>query len=274
MSALSLFQYSQSRRTALKHLSSPYPRSSAVLPNKHEGVESLQSQHRLFRSSSAHTTATRGDRRRFSIQVNFGQGLSSLNENARKAVLAAAKFWEKIITGSVDGPKRVVIRVDGQRLAPETLASALPTKYDDDFFPTRGVTTINTRLRRDYNKNPKYLRETIIHEFAHVLGIGTLWFSYVDSDRATYSANSNAGQVYGALLGSSTPVPVPLEPDLYHWNENALGNEIMTPDDNGKCTRDPVSVLTIAALQDLGWKVNYNAAQPYTLSQVSRSLWY
>jgi hypothetical protein len=224
---------------------------------------------RLARRSAI--AVTRSSRPGFTLQLNFGAGLQALSTKARNAISAAARYWERAITGSDSGSKKIVINIKGGRLQGDTLAIAQPTQFDQTAFPKKGVSTINIRLSREYNNNTQYLKETMTHEFAHVLGIGTLWQNFVDPATATYRADTFAGAAYGQLLGSPVPVAVPLEPtpgdpnNFAHWSESALGNELMTPEDNGKRTLDPVSIITLGALQDLGWKVNYNAAQPYTL---------
>ena len=48
-----------------------------------------------------------------------------------------------------------------------------------------------------------------------------------------------------------------------HWSEAVFGNELMTGFTSG--VPDPLSILTIGAMQDLGYTVNYAAADPYSL---------
>ena len=48
-----------------------------------------------------------------------------------------------------------------------------------------------------------------------------------------------------------------------HWSESVFGNELMTGFISG--TPDPLSILTVGAMQDLGYTVNYSAADPYTM---------
>jgi len=47
-----------------------------------------------------------------------------------------------------------------------------------------------------------------------------------------------------------------------HWRETVLGNELMTGFINAGT--NPLSVVSVAAEQDLGYTVNYDAADPYT----------
>jgi hypothetical protein len=48
-----------------------------------------------------------------------------------------------------------------------------------------------------------------------------------------------------------------------HWSESMFGNELMTGFISG--TPDPFSIPTVGAMQDLGYTVNYAAADPYSL---------
>lgn len=48
-----------------------------------------------------------------------------------------------------------------------------------------------------------------------------------------------------------------------HWAEQVFGNELMTPRMTG--LPNPLSTLTIAALRDLGYSVDYGQADSYSL---------
>ena len=74
---------------------------------------------------------------------------------------------------------------------------------------------------------------------------------------------------FATLLGMNELIPVPLETeggmgtrDL-HWSETLFGNEISTGFLGEEI--NPLSRLTIAALQDMGYQVNLDAADPYEL---------
>ena len=46
-----------------------------------------------------------------------------------------------------------------------------------------------------------------------------------------------------------------------HWEEACLGNELMTPTRNGNAPVNPISALSIAALQDMSYEVDISAAE-------------
>ncbi len=111
------------------------------------------------------------------------------------------------------------------------------------------------------------LTAVITHEMGHVLGLGTLWdrFDFIDRPRGGYTGENTLAQ-YRALSGDTDASFVPLETGggrgtaYGHWSENVFGDEIMT----GYVDRDmPISRVTVAALEDLGYTVNYAAADPF-----------
>ncbi len=113
------------------------------------------------------------------------------------------------------------------------------------------------------------LKNLILHEMGHVLGIGTLWDSFevisgAGSDDPTF-IGANALAEWNALGGSGN-VPVENEGGTGtrdgHWRESVFDTELMTG------FNDPVqqlSRLTIASLQDLTYSVDFSAAQAYAL---------
>ena len=136
------------------------------------------------------------------------------------------------------------------------------------------------------------LKTIIIHEMAHVLGFGTLWreFGFLENPSVVWSTDSPPEEVAGQMThfdgpvaiaefdmldttDSFTGIPVPVENDTgeynpggldAHWRESVFGAESMTPSlDSG--VPIPVSEVTLASLEDLGYVVNYTAADFYSL---------
>lgn len=112
------------------------------------------------------------------------------------------------------------------------------------------------------------LTSVLIHEFAHALGFpGTDSFqSYIEG---AYFVGANAVREYNAIFGAAAdPAGVPMEEGggegtaYGHWSEAVFGNELLT----GFITPggNPLSRITVGAFADIGYTVDYAAADPYT----------
>ena len=111
------------------------------------------------------------------------------------------------------------------------------------------------------------IKLVILHEMGHVLGIGTFWHvlcgSQCEIGKTDYSCKG-AQKEYQALGFKDT---LQLEPTICgHWAESnfdgAGRDELMTPyfDESAK---QPLSKITCASLEDLGYDVNYRACDPW-----------
>ena len=115
--------------------------------------------------------------------------------------------------------------------------------------------------------NDNDIELVILHEMGHVLGIGTFWHelcgSQCENGKTDYSCKG-AQKEYQSLGFKDT---LQLEPDVCgHWAESNFDgdgrDELMTPyfDDSAK---QPLSRVTCAALEDLGYDVNYRTCDPW-----------
>jgi hypothetical protein len=125
------------------------------------------------------------------------------------------------------------------------------------------------------------LGAVILHEMGHVLGIGTLWTRLgLLQNRSTATAPldtyySGAGGIAGfdAIGGNAYTggQKVPVENTggagtmNGHWRESVLRNELMTGFINSNVP-NPLSVLTVRSLADLGYVVDPAAADPFFLT--------
>lgn len=118
--------------------------------------------------------------------------------------------------------------------------------------------------------------EVILHEMGHVLGFGTLWDTTLyGGGRKVISGAGGASPVFTggravaeySAMGRSTNVPVENTGGLgtrdSHWRETTFANELMTGYLNSGT--NPVSRLTIASFADMGYQVDLDVAQPYSL---------
>lgn len=129
-----------------------------------------------------------------------------------------------------------------------------------------------------------FLEATIVHEMAHVLGLGAVWeendlLDYVPSDGASscntasdylvpprYVGTAGVGAWQGDLGGSgSVPVEATGERGTRcgHWEEATFDDELMTGWLDGG--DDALSILSVRSLEDLGYTVDPDAADPYVV---------
>jgi hypothetical protein len=116
------------------------------------------------------------------------------------------------------------------------------------------------------------LAEVLTHELGHVLGIGTIWtrtslalvtrgatdFRYLGARGVRVSDWWARGPLGGVLLGEANG------PGTGHWDEATFGTELMTPIINAS-VKNPLSLLTIEALADLGYVTSAAGADAYAL---------
>ncbi|HSK19308.1 MAG TPA: leishmanolysin-related zinc metalloendopeptidase [Longimicrobiales bacterium] len=127
------------------------------------------------------------------------------------------------------------------------------------------------------------LGDVILHELGHVLGFPTIWsdpqFGLLQ-DTASNPYFSGTGalsafQLAGGVAVNGVGVPVENTGGegtrLSHWREAVLGNELMT----GFISAggNPLSAITIGSLEDIGYTVDYNAADLYSVPSPQRALW-
>ena len=119
------------------------------------------------------------------------------------------------------------------------------------------------------------LAGTILHEMAHVYGIGTLWGpnSLVENTATCpYRYDSKASAEYRALSGCDASVPIETDgaegTKCVHWDEDCFQSELMTGVNTGD---QELSRITVAGLEDLGYVVDYNSATPFPATLLAPS---
>jgi hypothetical protein len=117
---------------------------------------------------------------------------------------------------------------------------------------------------------------TIIHEMLHAIGFSSDFFSATRTisgmgTTAPLFTGANAIREYKSVFGLSAASGVPLYEDpsadgsyASHWSTNVFGTEIMSVGwDTASTGVRPFSRITVGVLQDIGYRVNYGAADPY-----------
>lgn len=220
-----------------------------------------------------------------SLEHHFDIGLNYISEvtpSQARAIEAAASRWEAIIVGDLPDVNTdiglvddVVIDVEIHNLDGEegTLAQAEPTRFRaNGGLPSRGLVEVDLSDIANLEAQGK-LVETLTHEIAHVLGFGTIWTTRNLVSGASGSnpifTGAKATAEYKALYHVNVS-GVPLEngsggggTDLVHWRESSLDLEQMTGFSEDATQFEPISRITIGQFEDLGYQVNYAAADAF-----------
>lgn len=161
-----------------------------------------------------------------------------------------------------------------------TLGQAAPTRFRRrSSLPALGfmefdsvdVASLETRGQLD---------EVILHEMGHVLDIGTIWrrLSLLRNEFGPNPRYVGQGAVreYNRVFGNranSVPVENQRGPGTRgsHWRKSVFDNELITGFLNfGQA--NPISRITVASLDDLGYDVNLYAADPYRRPSTSAAI--
>jgi subtilisin-like proprotein convertase family protein len=213
------------------------------------------------------------------IDVRFKGGLTSAQQ---AAFVTAAARWSRIITADVPSVivegetiDDIVIDADGVTIDGPggILGQAGPTQLrPGSFIPAAGVMSFDLADLAMMEREGS-LVSVITHEMGHVLGFGTNWDELGLRQGAGTSNPTFTGPIamreLATLSGGSATRAVPLAnvggPGTRdaHWREAVFGNELMTGFLNEG--PNPLSRLTIAALQDMGYEVSFANADPYAL---------
>ncbi|HUP19984.1 MAG TPA: putative Ig domain-containing protein [Gemmatimonadota bacterium] len=164
---------------------------------------------------------------------------------------------------SIDGPGKILARA-GPCVVRDTSNKSLTiggilTLDSGDLLPLVGSTT---------------LTDIIAHEIGHVLGFGSLWehgsHDLLDGEGSNDPRFTGAGAVAEWHdLGGEGDVPVEAEGGEgtaeSHWRESVFDSELMTGFSEPIGVSQPLSRVTVGAMEDLGYVVDYSAADSYSL---------
>ena len=217
----------------------------------------------------------------FQITVDYS---GNVRQSIRDACDWAAERWSQVITGDLPGvwDSQQGVFVDDLRITVQegllgggdgpggALANAGPDEFRSGTagLPWSAVAGIDP-----FDASDSQLRNIVLHEFGHALGFGisgsgvpTFYSRFVVGDGFT---GTNALREYRSLFGgSSTSVPLETGGGAgtagAHWRESVFKTELMTGYSEAPGVAMPISAITVGAMQDMGYTVDYSAADPYT----------
>ena len=200
-----------------------------------------------------------------------------------KTFYKAAIRLANIIKGPASGyPKSLTITVTvkeidkvGNTLGyayPETVVCYPINCYAGQGLPSHGHMVFDLADLDEMIKD-KTLFSVVFHEMLHVCGLGTIWegkklVKDLDTNNPIY-IGENALAEYRKLTSNPSLISIPLENKggagtrNVHWRQSTFGNEVFIGVTTGES--QPISRMTIGALEDLGYVVNYEHADPYKL---------
>jgi len=198
----------------------------------------------------------------------------------------AASIFQNIITKDIPDVKynglsiddllisASVVNIDGAggilgQASPEIIRTA-------SYLPAKGFMQFDT-ADVNYMISNGTFGDVVVHEMAHVLGFGTIWkYLGLNSTFGQYMGTKAVAE-YKTISGNSIATFVPLETSggagtaNSHWSEAIFDREIMTgyAEASGNM---PLSRLTVAALQDLGYSVDYSKSEQFFIGMSSVSV--
>ncbi|MFN8053523.1 MAG: leishmanolysin-related zinc metalloendopeptidase [Acidimicrobiales bacterium] len=114
------------------------------------------------------------------------------------------------------------------------------------------------------------LYDVVLHEMAHALGFGDVFWQRPVASPRLIGRNTSDPQFVAPTaraewqrLGGTGNVPA--APTIgNHWRESVFGAELMTPNYNAGVP-NPLSRVTLAALRDVGYTIDLDQADTYSL---------
>ncbi|ARZ71771.1 peptidase [Streptomyces albireticuli] len=220
----------------------------------------------------------------YTIEVEF---LGGLNQAQKAAFTTAADRWVKVIVGDlpdVNVNGRIIddllIQAEGSAIdGPGVILGQAgpgflrPPGGPGEFLPATGIMSFDKDDLASMQANGT-LVDVITHEMGHVIGLITSparkkgLVKGIGGDNPIFRGQQ-AQEEYRRLRDADELKPVPVENEGEpgtrdaHWREKVFANELMTG--FVKQAPNPLSRLSVGALQDLGYVVDLEAADDYSM---------
>jgi hypothetical protein len=213
---------------------------------------------------------------RFDIVVNY-----SGDPKYQAAFTAAANRWSQIITADIpditSSPYGFIddLVIDASIVAIDGPGGILGQAGPDYIrsgskLPGHGEMEFDSADVASMFANGTWTN-VILHEMGHILGIGTLWDTLHLKNGAGNYIGARALAEYRTISGNAGATSVPVEHGGgsgtagAHWDEGIFNTELMTGYAEAGGVGMPISRITVGALHDLGYTVNYSAADFFSL---------
>ena len=246
------------------------------------------------------TGCTGGGGTGFAITLCYG---TTMSQTEQAAFANAAARWSSLITGDVadltvsvpagacgqNSPSvnmtiddlLIIARIEPIDGVNGVLGAAGPCAIrSSNGLPVIGIMRFDDADVASLISNGQ-LDQVILHEMGHVIGIGSLWPRFnllvnpaqsgepiVDTHYVGAGGLAGFDLIGGITYTGSLKVPVENQfgPGTAnsHWRESVLANELMTGFLNSGS--NPLSLLTVRSLEDLGYTVNAAGADPFQLT--------
>jgi hypothetical protein len=215
----------------------------------------------------------------YAIELRFLDGLTASQQALFEA---GAARWRRVIQNNQpslqvldDNIAGLLIEARGVEIdgAGTIAGHGQPTVFrPQSLIPAKGLLEFDLADLQQLESDGLLL-DAVAHEIGHVLGIGTLW-TRLNLLVAGGTPNpgfigNQARREFATLLGEQEAPQVPVEnsggPGTAgtHWRDRVFGNELMTG--FMSLQGNPLSRVTLGSLQDLGYSVVMDAADPFAL---------
>jgi hypothetical protein len=176
---------------------------------------------------------------------------------------------------TIDGPGKILANAGPCYVRKATGSSCVPAAQSCNSFTIVGVMRFDVD---DVNNliTTNRLNGVVLHEMMHVVGVGTLWSPKSllkgrggNDPRFVGQLGVSGCTEGGGQITCSGGIPVeniggPGTADA-HWRESVFDTELMTGFAEAPGVTVPLSIMTIQSLADVGYVVNVQDADPYTV---------
>lgn len=219
-------------------------------------------------------------------------GLPNVIHTESLTIVDRDLYWAEVNrpAGEIDDLSIFVYGHDGTQSTRSVLSKVIEFRDDGVGLPLTAIFSI--RLDRwDVLEEGGYLPSLIQHEVGHCLGFLPYLIGFEVSSHPSFTGalNWKGGYLYSGIQSTSTflqmltdsalfdedPIVegVPLDSDRSvrsgyrgHWRSPVFDNELMTGVYRGTHETRPLSKLTVALMEDLGYEVDYEAVDDYWLT--------